>query len=119
MASGLGSVLVGGLWIALAVVAAYGVVVGGWRVIGRRNEEGIGLLLTGSTALVLFALRGDEVVNKNRYSFRRRDRPLVIFSHGRNGGASPGPVSRYTLGNPRIALPSPRPHPGAPRKICP
>jgi hypothetical protein len=58
MPSGLGGVLVGGLWISLAVVAAYGVVVGGWRVIGRRNEEGIGLLLTGSTALVLFALLG-------------------------------------------------------------
>jgi hypothetical protein len=53
MPSGLGGVLVGGLWISLAVVAAYGVVVGGWRVIGRRNEEGIGLLLTGSTALVV------------------------------------------------------------------
>ena len=56
MASGLGSVLVGCLWIALVVVAAYGVAVGGWRVIGRRDEKGIGLLLTGSTAFVLFAL---------------------------------------------------------------
>jgi hypothetical protein len=58
MASGLGSLLVGGLWISLAVVAAYGVAVGGWRVIRRREEKGIGLLLTGSTAFVLFALLG-------------------------------------------------------------
>ena len=58
MASGLGSVLVGGLWISLAVVAVYGVAVRGWRVIRRREEKGIGLLLTGSTAFVLFALLG-------------------------------------------------------------
>jgi len=50
--------LAAALWISLAVVAAYGVAVGGWRVIGRRDEEGIGLLLTGSTAFVLFALLG-------------------------------------------------------------
>jgi hypothetical protein len=58
MALGLGDVLVGGLWIALAVVGVYGVAVGGWRVMGRRDEEGIGLLLTGSTAFVLFVLLG-------------------------------------------------------------
>ena len=56
MASGFGGVLVSALWISLAVVAALGVAVGGWRVIGRRDEKGIGLLLTGSTAFVLFAL---------------------------------------------------------------
>ena len=58
MASGSGGVLAATLWISLAVVAAHGVAVGGWRVIGRRDEKGIGLLLTGSTAFVLFALLG-------------------------------------------------------------
>ena len=58
MASGSGNVLAAALWISLAVVAAYGVVVGGWRVIGRRDEGGISLLLTGSTAFMLFALLG-------------------------------------------------------------
>ena len=58
MASGFGGVLVSALWVSLAVVAAFGVAVGGWRVIGRRDEESIGLLLTGSTAFVLFALLG-------------------------------------------------------------
>ena len=58
MASGSGGVLAAVLWISLAVVAAYGVAVGGWRVIGRRDEEGIGLLLTGSTSFVLFVLLG-------------------------------------------------------------
>ena len=58
MASGLGSLLVAALWISLAVVGVHGVAVGGWRVMGGRGEEGLGLLLTGSTALVLFALLG-------------------------------------------------------------
>jgi hypothetical protein len=51
-------VLVGGLWIALAAVAAHGVAFGGWRVIRRRDEDGIGLLLIGTIALVLFAFVG-------------------------------------------------------------
>ena len=58
MASGFGGVLVAALWISLAVVGAHGVAVGGWRVMGGRAWEGLGLLLTGSTAFVLFALLG-------------------------------------------------------------
>ena len=58
MASGFGGVLVSALWISLAVVAALCVAVGGWRVICRKDEKGIGLLLTGSTAFVLFGLLG-------------------------------------------------------------
>ena len=58
MASGLGSVLAGGLWISLAVMGVHGVAVGGWRVMGGKAREGFGLLLTGSIAFVLFALLG-------------------------------------------------------------
>jgi hypothetical protein len=58
MASGLGSVLVAGLWIALAVAGVYGVAIGGWRVMGRRAVEDFGLLLIGCIAFVLFALFG-------------------------------------------------------------
>jgi hypothetical protein len=58
MASGFGGVLVGGFWIAIAVVGVYGIAVGGWRVMGRRALEDFGLLLTGCTAFVLFALLG-------------------------------------------------------------
>jgi hypothetical protein len=58
MVMGLGSLLAGGLWIALAVVGAYGVAVGGWRLIGGRAREDFGLLVTGCIACVLFALLG-------------------------------------------------------------
>ena len=50
--------MVGGCWIALAVAGAYGVAVGGWRAMSRRAVEDFGLLLTGCTAFVLFALLG-------------------------------------------------------------
>ena len=58
MVMGLGSLLAGGLWIALAVVGTYGVAVGGWRAISGRAREGFGLLVTGCIACVLFALLG-------------------------------------------------------------
>ena len=58
MALGLGGVLVGGLWIALAVVGVYGVAVGGWRVMGRRAVEDFALLLIGCIDFVLFTLFG-------------------------------------------------------------
>ena len=58
MVTGFGSLLAGGLWIALAVVGIYGVAVGGWRAIGGRALEDFGLLLIGCIAFVLFALLG-------------------------------------------------------------
>lgn len=58
MTSGFSGVVVGCFWIALAVVGVYGIAAGGWRVMGRRSVEDFGLLLTGCTAFVLFALLG-------------------------------------------------------------
>ena len=58
MVTGLDSLLAGGLWIVLAVVGIYGIAIGGWRVIRGRPREGSGLLVTGCTSCVLFALLG-------------------------------------------------------------
>ena len=58
MVMGFGSLLAGGLWIALAVVGTYGVAVGGWCAIGGRAREGFGLMVTGCISCVLFALLG-------------------------------------------------------------
>lgn len=58
MLLGLGSLLAGGLWIVLAVVGAYGVAVGVWRVMDGRARQGFSLLLIGCIAFVLFFLLG-------------------------------------------------------------
>jgi hypothetical protein len=51
MATGLDSLLAGGLWIVLAVVGTCGVAIGGLRSISGRAREGFGLLVTGCVSI--------------------------------------------------------------------